>query len=798
MTLPTGIRGRWWVPTLALAAMSAVVLAVLNPPLLLTATTPTGGDMGAHVFGPAYLRDVLLPQGRLLGWSQDWFAGFPAFYFYFPLPSITIVLLDFFLPYGVAFKLVTVMGLIGTPPAAYYLARSLRLGRMVSLVAAAAGVVFVFMESFTIYGANIASTLAGEFSFSWSFAFSLVYLGLLIRGVRDDRRHLPWAALFLALTALCHIITTIVIVLASIPVLFWRRGARTVLVWLGGFALAAFWALPLLARIGYTSDMAWTPLSKLEEILPAEVWLLLPLAVAGAVVMARRTSRIIPVVAFTLLPVVYYPLPRLLNSTFPDIFTEARWKLWNGRLLPYWYFGVAFLAAIAVGLAARWIARQLPETTSIWWGRAMLGLTGAIALYLVFQNPDAPGWLPWAIGAVVLALLGLSMLLALRVRTRSLVVTGAAAVVALGALAGVTFVDGWAKWNYEGYEAKGAWPEYQGLMETLATLPPGRVLWEPDSGDEGLNKYGTPMSPMLIPYWTEGRQPSMEGLYFESSLTTPFHFILAGELAVDPSNPVPGLEYHNMCSGPDDDLTCDPDRGVQHMELYGVRYYVTFNPEAAAAAASHPRLEQVAESPPFTVFELADPRLVEPATHQPVVYAAPDGGVTGKILGLVGAGSQEPTFNDLALEWYDDLDLIDQWVVAEGPEAWPRIDGLDDLEARPLTDVPADAVSDVVVEDHRISFTTSAVGVPHLVKVSYFPNWEAEGARGPYHATPSLMVVVPEQERVVLEFRNQAPELVGAGLSIAAGVGLVVWLVSRRRRGSGGSPTARAASAAPA
>ena len=52
------------------------------------------------------------------------------------------------------------------------------------------------------------------------------------------------------------------------------------------------------------------------------------------------------------------PLPRLLRSTFPDLFFEERWKLWNGRLLPYWFFGVAFLAAIAVGFVARWIVRH--------------------------------------------------------------------------------------------------------------------------------------------------------------------------------------------------------------------------------------------------------------------------------------------------------------------------------------------------------------------------------------------------------------------------------------------------------
>ena len=72
--------------------------------------------MGAHVLGPAALRDVLLPSGRLMGWSNAWFAGFPLFYFYFPLPSLVIVLLDVVMPYGAAFKLVTVVGLVFLPP----------------------------------------------------------------------------------------------------------------------------------------------------------------------------------------------------------------------------------------------------------------------------------------------------------------------------------------------------------------------------------------------------------------------------------------------------------------------------------------------------------------------------------------------------------------------------------------------------------------------------------------------------------------------------------------------------------
>ena len=85
-------------PIVLVVGASLIIFIVMNPWLIFTANTPTGGDMGAHVFGPAYLRDNLLSEGRILGWSNDWFAGFPAFYFYFPLPSLVIVAFDLALP----------------------------------------------------------------------------------------------------------------------------------------------------------------------------------------------------------------------------------------------------------------------------------------------------------------------------------------------------------------------------------------------------------------------------------------------------------------------------------------------------------------------------------------------------------------------------------------------------------------------------------------------------------------------------------------------------------------------------
>ncbi len=73
---------RWWrrlgalnpweqaavvIDAVVIVAATVFTLVQLEPGLLVADTTPAGGDMGAHVWGPAFLRDELLPRGRLAG-----------------------------------------------------------------------------------------------------------------------------------------------------------------------------------------------------------------------------------------------------------------------------------------------------------------------------------------------------------------------------------------------------------------------------------------------------------------------------------------------------------------------------------------------------------------------------------------------------------------------------------------------------------------------------------------------------------------------------------------------------------
>ena len=61
-----------------------------------------------------------------------------------------------------------------------------------------------------------------------------------------------------------------------------------------------------------------------------------------------------------------------------------------------------------------------------------------------------------------------------------------------------------------------------------------------------------------------------------------------------------------------------------------------------------------------------------------------------------------------------------------------------------------------------------------MVKESYFPNWEVDGADGPWRATPNFMVVVPTARHVVLHFGTTTAEWLGRSATVVGFVALAV------------------------
>ena len=154
----------------------------LHPSLLLSTSTPTGGDNGGHYAMPAFLRSGLLSHGQLTGWDPGWYDGFPLYTYYFVLPDLLAALASYAIPYALAFKWVTVLGSVLLPVAAWAMGRLFGMRRAFPGAVAAITLCYLFDYTFTIYGGNLFSTLAGEYAYSLSIALALVFLGLMAVG----------------------------------------------------------------------------------------------------------------------------------------------------------------------------------------------------------------------------------------------------------------------------------------------------------------------------------------------------------------------------------------------------------------------------------------------------------------------------------------------------------------------------------------------------------------------------------------------------------------------------------------
>lgn len=78
------------------------------------------------------------------------------------------------------------------------------------------------------------------------------------------------------------------------------------------------------------------------------------------------------------------------------------------------------------------------------------------------------------------------------------------------------------------------------------------------------------------------------------------------------------------------------------------------------------------------------------------------------------------------------------------------------------------------VSEEEVKFTTSCLEKPHIIKISYYPNWKVEGADKVYLVSPDFMLVYPNQENVRLYYGNTLPDIIGFLLSI---IGIVIFLI---------------------
>jgi hypothetical protein len=674
-----------------------VLLDYLPPELLLSSTITAGGDTPCHYPTLDYFYTHLLPQLRFHGWYPGSYLGHPLLLYYFPFPFLLMAALTPITGMPVAFKLGTALGVFLLPLLAYAAFRLMGFRFPGPLLGAGAATFFLLLEDNPIWGGTIASTLTGEFSYTYGIGFALVFLGLTYRCYSKGAR--PWLpAAMLALTALAHGYAVLWAGLSATYFLYTARRPLRTLLWLAGvavgaFALAGFWILPLLSDWRWTTpyDDPWITVTT-WNLLPTYLWAPFAFAIAGlfgTLLLARRLGG-------------------------PD-----------HRLLFLLHAGL-----VAAALAAAGPALGIIDVRFVPFAQLAVCLAGAAALALVLQGFAAPD------------LVGLGVLL----------------FIVLGADAHSRLVRTWIEWNYTGLESKELWPAFRELTQRLhGEVSDPRVAVEYSQEHE---KAGSIRMYESLAYFS-GRS-TLEGVYNQASLQTHPVYFLASELNALSPNPFRSREYSSF----------DTDNALRHLRLFGTREIVALSGKLIAALEARSDVEPLFKVPPYAVFRLVDPGpgYVEPLAFAPV-------------------RSSRRGWRDKAYRWFTrkpqtPVHLVfsddPQFTVAE-PDEWL---------APPAVPLPPGVEVRSTVAAESITIHTSRPGHPLLVKVSYHPRWRAVGADGPFLVAPALMMVIPRQPDVRLEYGRNASDVAGTALSFGAAglIALGAWRARRKARAQRAQP----------
>lgn len=402
-------------------------------------------------------------------------AGYPLFLFYFPLAFLLVALLSLAVPFPVAFKLGSLSGTFALPICSLLALRWIGCPFPIPALGAVLTLPFLLNAGNSMWGGNIPSTLAGEFSHSLSFALLVLFMGALYRGIQE-RRHAGWCGILFALTGLAHGYGMVIAAGLGLYFLAVAAQFRATLLYLArvymiGGLLLGFWLVPLVWYLPYTTGFPLTwEFTSFLEIIPVVLW---PIVVIAAITVALALVR--KQADHNWVRIIHYlTYPIVLSVVL--YFVSPRLNLVDVRFLAFAQYFLTLLAAAGFGSVLTWLPQSLRRIA------------------------------PVVVGVLVIAWV----------------------------MPQVSFIPKWIRWNYEGMENTPWWRYY--LIVNSISLAGGphnpRVVYEHSVLHD---KVGTMRAFEALPLFS-GR-PTLEGAYMQSSPTSPFVFYIQSELTETPSCP---------------------------------------------------------------------------------------------------------------------------------------------------------------------------------------------------------------------------------------------------------------------
>jgi outer membrane protein assembly factor BamD (BamD/ComL family) len=465
----------------------------------------------------------------------------------------------------------------------------------------------------------------------------------------------------------------------------------------------------------------------------------------------EAASRVLTGILVAVLLIAFWALPlpgRLVFTTeWSMIWRIGGWK--EVFPPPLWPAGVLGVTSVLVSLL------RLKPFRRDRHGVMLFAFAGAFLLYLLVPAVGFPDIRFIPIAQLFLGFLAADFVHWLGSASRH-GLAFAACIVGGGLLWGqehLGYIPSWLRWNYSGYEHKTTWPTFKEINEHLrGDINSPRVVFE---HSQAHNRFGSSRAFENLALFS-GRS-TLEGVFHQASLSSPYIFYLQSEASERGSGPFPQHTYTRL----------DPNKALPHLRLFNVDRIVVVSEAAKSAYEANQSYAKTFESGSYSVFSI-------------------DGGSTGYAI----AAANQPVLYDgpnwkLAFyRWYKHADLLDLPLVPREllTESQANTFELRTDTIRRIPRIPYDGACNVRsnLEQYRISIDTDCPGRPHIVKVSYFPRWRTDDGSPVFPVSPSFMLITPRDGHIELLYQHNALDWLAIGLTIVGLLTVAGSLASER------------------
>jgi hypothetical protein len=195
--------------------------------------------------------------------------------------------------------------------------------------------------------------------------------------------------------------------------------------------------------------------------------------------------------------------------------------------------------------------------------------------------------------------------------------------------------------------------------------------------------------------------------------------------------------------------------GIEHLKLFNVKDFIAVSSEIKEKIKEFPQFKLARTISPYSIYELTtnENRYVTPLRYEPI---------------LCKTQNWKKTF----FRWfrnygkYEGVHLVFNPINSTDTSGFKS--AIDSSLFQTLPRIPINKPCDVSEEirEEEIIIRTSAPGVPLLIKISYHLNWKVEGADRVYLASPSFMLIFPNQEDVRLYFGKTFWNYLGSAFTV--------------------------------